>query len=144
VDDQERNPDPDWEPQACTGADAAHHASHLGRFQSGFGAVDGSPDYFGCEEGSRSQGAPEESVSGGLHSLTNLELMAARRFVALRNVHPAETFPLVLATGAVIQQIIFVAVQSASLSSVLSNQCRGLAMITLPGAYTHILRPFRD
>ncbi|KAJ4348032.1 uncharacterized protein N0V89_009404 [Didymosphaeria variabile] len=57
------------------------------------------------------------------------------RFAALRNVHPAETFPLVLATGAVIQQIIFVAVQSTSLSSVLSNQCRGLAMITLPAIF---------
>ncbi|KAF2443661.1 hypothetical protein P171DRAFT_42194 [Karstenula rhodostoma CBS 690.94] len=57
------------------------------------------------------------------------------RFAALRNVHPAETFPLVLATGAVIQQVIFVAVQSTSLSSVLSNQCRGLAMITLPAIF---------
>ncbi|KAF9731999.1 hypothetical protein PMIN06_000218 [Paraphaeosphaeria minitans] len=57
------------------------------------------------------------------------------RFAALRNVHPAETFPLVLATGAVIQQVIFVAVQSTSLSSVLSDQCRGLAMITLPAIF---------
>lgn len=60
-------------------------------------------------------------------------LTTTRRFSALRNVHPAETFPLVLACGAVIQQIIFVSVQSTSISSVLSNQCRGLAMVTFPG-----------
>lgn len=59
-------------------------------------------------------------------------LTIARKF-ALQNVHPAETFPLVLACGGVIQQIIFVAVQSTSLRSVLSNQCRGLAMVTFPG-----------
>ncbi|KAF1979129.1 hypothetical protein BU23DRAFT_448190 [Bimuria novae-zelandiae CBS 107.79] len=58
-----------------------------------------------------------------------------QRFSALRNVHPAETFPLVLACGAVLQQVIFVAVQSTSLNSVLSNSCRGLAMITLPAIF---------
>lgn len=58
-----------------------------------------------------------------------------RRFNALRNVHPADTFPLALASGAVLQQIIFVAVQSTSLHSVLSNKCRGLSMITFPGMY---------
>ncbi|KAF2183962.1 hypothetical protein K469DRAFT_581621 [Zopfia rhizophila CBS 207.26] len=56
-------------------------------------------------------------------------------FHFLANVHPAETFPLVLACGAVIQQTIFVAVQSTSLSSVLSNKCRGLAMITFPAIF---------
>jgi hypothetical protein len=59
--------------------------------------------------------------------------MIDRRFNALRNVHPADTFPLALASGAVLQQIIFVAVQSTSLHSVLSNKCRGLSMITFPG-----------
>lgn len=64
-----------------------------------------------------------------------------RRFNALRNVHPADTFPLALASGAVLQQIIFVAVQSTSLHSVLSNKCRGLSMITFPGMYNgvHVL-----
>ncbi|KAF2121294.1 hypothetical protein BDV96DRAFT_209112 [Lophiotrema nucula] len=58
-----------------------------------------------------------------------------KRFSSLHNVHPAETFPLVLACGAVIQQIIFVAVQSTSLRSVLSSQCRGLAMVTFPAIF---------
>ncbi|KAF2729347.1 hypothetical protein EJ04DRAFT_74844 [Polyplosphaeria fusca] len=58
-----------------------------------------------------------------------------RRFSALHNVHAAETFPLVLACGAVIQQIIFVAAQSTSLNKVLSNRCRGLAMITFPAIF---------
>ncbi|KAF2015344.1 hypothetical protein BU24DRAFT_450080 [Aaosphaeria arxii CBS 175.79] len=59
-----------------------------------------------------------------------------QRFGLLQCVHPAETFPLVLACGAVIQQTIFVSVQSTSLRSVLSNNCRGLAMITFPGYVT--------
>ncbi|KAH7392966.1 hypothetical protein BKA66DRAFT_411696 [Pyrenochaeta sp. MPI-SDFR-AT-0127] len=58
-----------------------------------------------------------------------------QRFNALHNVHPAETFPLALACGAVLQQIIFVAVQSTSLHSVLSNKCRGLSMITFPAIF---------
>ncbi|PVI03862.1 hypothetical protein DM02DRAFT_212843 [Periconia macrospinosa] len=58
-----------------------------------------------------------------------------RRFSALSNVHPAETFPLVLACGAVLQQILFVSVQSTALRSVLSNNCRGLAMITFPAIF---------
>ncbi|KAF2855055.1 hypothetical protein T440DRAFT_514105 [Plenodomus tracheiphilus IPT5] len=58
-----------------------------------------------------------------------------QRFSALHNVHPAETFPLALACGAVLQQIIFVAVQGASLRSVLSNNCRGFSMITLPAMF---------
>ncbi|KAL6708327.1 hypothetical protein ACN47E_003251 [Coniothyrium glycines] len=54
---------------------------------------------------------------------------------ALRNVHPAETFPLALACGAVLQQIIIVAVQSTSLSSILSNQCRNISMLTFPAIF---------
>jgi hypothetical protein len=61
------------------------------------------------------------------------QLTNNRRFNALQNVHSADTFPLALASGAVLQQIVFVAVQSTSLHSVLSNQCRGLSMIALPG-----------
>ncbi|KAF2786454.1 hypothetical protein K505DRAFT_259881 [Melanomma pulvis-pyrius CBS 109.77] len=58
-----------------------------------------------------------------------------KRFSSLQSVHPAETFPLVLACGAVIQQIIFVAVQSTSLRSVLSKNCRAMAMITYPAIF---------
>ncbi|KAF1844728.1 uncharacterized protein K460DRAFT_405009 [Cucurbitaria berberidis CBS 394.84] len=58
-----------------------------------------------------------------------------QRFSALQNVHSAETFPLALACGAVLQQIIFVAVQSTSLNSIFSKNCRGLAMITYPAIF---------
>ncbi|KAF1833121.1 hypothetical protein BDW02DRAFT_394790 [Decorospora gaudefroyi] len=58
-----------------------------------------------------------------------------KRFNALHNVHPAETFPLALACGAVLQQIIFVAVQGTSLHSVFSNSCRGIAMVTFPAIF---------
>ncbi|ORY04876.1 hypothetical protein BCR34DRAFT_491200 [Clohesyomyces aquaticus] len=58
-----------------------------------------------------------------------------QRFSLLQSVHPAETFPLALACGAVIQQALFVAVQSTSLHSVLSRSCRGLAMVTFPAIF---------
>ncbi|KAJ8106611.1 hypothetical protein OPT61_g9422 [Boeremia exigua] len=58
-----------------------------------------------------------------------------QRFNSLQNVHPAETFPLALACGVVVSQIIFVSVQSTTLSSVLSNSCRMLAMITYPAIF---------
>ncbi|KAH6642745.1 hypothetical protein C7974DRAFT_447440 [Boeremia exigua] len=58
-----------------------------------------------------------------------------QRFNSLQNVHPAETFPLALACGAVLSQIIFVAVQSTTLYSVLSKNCRMLAMITYPAIF---------
>ncbi|KAI8943550.1 hypothetical protein NX059_001546 [Plenodomus lindquistii] len=58
-----------------------------------------------------------------------------QKFSALHNVHPAETFPLALACGAVLQQIVFVSAQGSSLHRVISNQCRGFAMITLPAMF---------
>jgi hypothetical protein len=65
-----------------------------------------------------------------------LTALATRRFAFLKGVHTAETFPLVLACGAVIQQIVFVAVQSTSLNSFFARGCRGLAMITYPSTYS--------
>lgn len=64
-----------------------------------------------------------------------IHLILCRRFNSLQNVHPAETFPLALACGVVVSQIIFVAVQSTTLHSVLSKSCRMLAMITYPGRF---------
>ncbi|KAF9701500.1 hypothetical protein EKO04_000206 [Ascochyta lentis] len=58
-----------------------------------------------------------------------------QRFNCLQNVHPAETFPLALASGVVLSQIIFVSVQGTTLHSVLSNSCRMLAMITYPAIF---------
>ncbi|KAF1926782.1 uncharacterized protein M421DRAFT_66643 [Didymella exigua CBS 183.55] len=58
-----------------------------------------------------------------------------QRFNSLQNVHPAETFPLALACGVVLSQIIFVAVQGTTLSSVLSSSCRMLAMFTYPAIF---------
>jgi hypothetical protein len=58
-----------------------------------------------------------------------------RIFNFINGVHPAETFPLILVSGSAIQQIIFVAVQSTSLNTVLSSNCRGLAMISYPALF---------
>jgi hypothetical protein len=64
---------------------------------------------------------------------SRMTLTHFRRFNSLHNVHPAEAFPLALACGVVLAQITFVAVQSTTLSSVLSKNCRLLAMVTYPG-----------
>ncbi|KAF2744509.1 hypothetical protein M011DRAFT_408485 [Sporormia fimetaria CBS 119925] len=53
----------------------------------------------------------------------------------IHSIHPAETFPLVLACGSGLQQIIFVAAQSTNLNNPFSNNCRGLAMVTLPAIF---------
>ncbi|KAG9384724.1 hypothetical protein A1F94_004271 [Pyrenophora tritici-repentis] len=64
-----------------------------------------------------------------------LQVLPKKKFNALHNVHPAETFPLALACGAVLQQVIFVSVQSTTLNSVFSRSCRGLSMITFPAIF---------
>ncbi|CAE7196388.1 hypothetical protein PTNB85_05666 [Pyrenophora teres f. teres] len=64
-----------------------------------------------------------------------LQVLPRKKFNALHNVHPAETFPLALACGAVLQQVIFVSVQSTTLNSVFSRSCRGLSMITFPAIF---------
>lgn len=56
-----------------------------------------------------------------------------RIFGFLTNVHPAETFPLVLASGIAIQEIVFVTVQSTALDSLIVSGCRGAAMAVFPG-----------
>ncbi|KAF2810829.1 uncharacterized protein BDZ99DRAFT_508292 [Mytilinidion resinicola] len=61
----------------------------------------------------------------------------------LLNVHPAEVFPLVLASGIAIQEIVFITVQSTALDSLVIKGCRGIAMATYPAlfllGYLHIV-----
>ncbi|KAH7089617.1 hypothetical protein FB567DRAFT_306433 [Paraphoma chrysanthemicola] len=74
-------------------------------------------------------------VSDARRAAALQDTLKKRKFNALHNVHPAETFPLALASGVVLQQTIFVAAQSTSLHSVLSNNCRGLSMVTFPAIF---------
>lgn len=58
-----------------------------------------------------------------------------RIFDFLANIHPAETFPLVLASGIAIQEVIFVTVQSTALDSLIVAGCRGVAMVVFPAMF---------
>jgi hypothetical protein len=49
------------------------------------------------------------------------------------SIHPAETFPLVLAIGIVIQGIVFAAVQSQGLSALFTKGCSTIAQFMWPG-----------
>jgi hypothetical protein len=59
-------------------------------------------------------------------------LISTRKF-CISKIHPAETFPLVLAIGVVIQGCAFVAAQSVGMSSLLTNGCANVAQYTFPG-----------
>lgn len=48
-------------------------------------------------------------------------------------MHPAETFPLVLALGIVVQGIIFAVAQSFGLESLMIDRCSTIAQFVFPG-----------
>ena len=50
-------------------------------------------------------------------------------------VHPAEVFPLAIAIAAVVQAIIFIAVQSRALTTFWSNGCRLTSELIWPGKF---------
>jgi hypothetical protein len=121
------------QPATRTGPDAAHDASGLGCVQSGIDPSDGTSNRLRRTAGSCSSGHDQEAVSGIHRCIHRFSTNGSRRFNSLQNVHPAETFPLALACGVATSQIIFVSVQGTALDSVLSDNCRMLAMLTLPG-----------
>lgn len=50
-----------------------------------------------------------------------------------KSIHPAETFPLILAIGIAIQGLVFVGVQSTGLSSLFTDGCSVIAQFMWPG-----------
>ena len=48
-------------------------------------------------------------------------------------IHPAETFPLVLSIGIVIQGLVFAGVQGEGLKSLFTKGCREIAQFQFPG-----------
>lgn len=70
-----------------------------------------------------------------------MSLTLARKF-CVSKIHPAETFPLVLAIGIVIQGLVFAAVQGEGLESLLVTGCGEIAQFMWPGtcgiySFTH-------
>ena len=61
-------------------------------------------------------------------------LTAGRKF-CIRTIHPAETFPLILAIGIVIQGIVFAAVQGQGLTALYTDGCSVIAQFMWPGKY---------
>jgi hypothetical protein len=62
-------------------------------------------------------------------------VLIVRRKFCIRTIHPAETFPLILAIGIVIQGIVFAAVQGQGLRSLFTNGCSITAQFMWPGKY---------
>ncbi|KAF2462373.1 hypothetical protein BDY21DRAFT_277458 [Lineolata rhizophorae] len=58
-----------------------------------------------------------------------------RKFALLSAVHPAETFPLVLAVSVVIQQLILVPIQASSLDSIIVDGCTETVQIVMPAIF---------
>ena len=58
--------------------------------------------------------------------------MSTRRYL-ISAIHPAETFPLILSIGIVIQGIVFIAAQSTGLSDVFVNGCSVTSQFVFPG-----------
>jgi hypothetical protein len=57
-----------------------------------------------------------------------------RRFF-LNSIHPAETFPLILAIAIAIQGIIFAVSQSTGLNSLLIDSCDVVSQVMFPGNF---------
>lgn len=64
--------------------------------------------------------------------LTYLAYVCCRKFF-LWAMHPAETFPLVLALGIVVQGLIFAIAQSFGLESLMIDGCSTIAQFVFPG-----------
>jgi hypothetical protein len=63
----------------------------------------------------------------------------------VRTIHPAETFPLILAIGIVIQGIVFAAVQGQGLTQLFldgGGACSVIAQFMWPGTYTVYVQLF--
>ena len=62
------------------------------------------------------------------------ELTAVSKF-CVSSIHPAETFPLLLAIGIVIQGIVFCAAQGQGLTSLFTMGCHTIAQFMFPGMF---------
>ena len=51
----------------------------------------------------------------------------------ISSIHPAETFPLVLAIGIVVQGLVFAGVQGEGLSALFTTGCEVIAQFMWPG-----------
>lgn len=67
-----------------------------------------------------------------------------RRRDFIRNVHPADQFPLVLGITIAIANSVFIAVQCMSLNSVFVSGCRGTVQVVFPGKKTPLCRLTND
>ena len=63
------------------------------------------------------------------------KLIPHRKF-CVSSIHPAETYPLVLAIGIVIQGLVFAGVQGMGLESLFTNGCENIAQFMWPGTST--------
>jgi len=62
-------------------------------------------------------------------------MLTGNRKFCISSMHPAETFPLILAIGIVLQGIAFAIIQAQGLSSLFIKGCSTIAQVMWPGTY---------
>jgi hypothetical protein len=62
-------------------------------------------------------------------------LLIMKRKFCLSKIHPAETFPLILALGIMVQGFVFAAVSGEGLQSLFISNCGVVAQFTWVGKY---------
>lgn len=67
------------------------------------------------------------------YSKAQRSVLTANRKFCVSSIHPAETFPLILAIGIVIQGIVFAGVQAQGLSALFTKGCSEIAQFMWPG-----------
>ncbi|TVY15714.1 hypothetical protein LARI1_G006542 [Lachnellula arida] len=70
-----------------------------------------------------------------VHGLFEEIILTTSRRFCIRTIHPAETFPLILAIGIVIQGIVFAAVQGQGLTSLFTTGCSVTAQFMWPALF---------
>ena len=88
---------------------------------------------YDCYCTSKRYGNTSNSKYGFLETLSSYLAYVYHRKVFLWAMHPAETFPLVLALGIVVQGVIFAVAQSFGLESLMIDSCSTIAQFVFPG-----------
>lgn len=74
--------------------------------------------------------------------LANGDANSDRKF-ATSLIHPAETFPLVLAMGIVIQALAFAGIQGTGLQSLTTKDCGVIGQFMLPGMHPNLFARYK-
>jgi hypothetical protein len=93
-------------------------------------------------EGWRSEGwQSEHRTEPNCHSQCNADLPRHKSRL-LSNIHPAETFPLIISAAIAVQGVIFLGVQGSGLGGLRAVNCQAISQVVWPGLSYYV--PIRD